>query len=114
MIYDKILYRELDELPTLAQGQADDLKIDTRQLSIAVNLPEGVDGINVWCSRVEPSHPACAKPMTSSWPWPPRGPMVCCPNRARDGARLALAGRMPPGHGTMSGTEIGDSNAYHR
>jgi hypothetical protein len=54
MIYDKILYRELDELPTLAQGQADDLKIDTRQLSIAVNLPEGVDGINVWCSRVEP------------------------------------------------------------
>jgi hypothetical protein len=54
MLFDKILYRELDELPTLATGQADDLKIDTRELSIAVALPEGVDGINVWCSRVEP------------------------------------------------------------
>ncbi len=54
MIYNTILCRELDELPTLCVGQADDLKIDTRELSIAVDLPAGVDGINVWCSRVEP------------------------------------------------------------
>ncbi len=53
MLYDTRLYRELDALPTLVVGQADDLKIDTRELSVAVALPPGVAGIMVWCSRVE-------------------------------------------------------------
>ena len=47
------LYRELDELPTLAQGQADDLKIDTRDLDTAVDFEHG-GSVRVWVSRVEP------------------------------------------------------------
>ncbi len=53
-MYDPTLYREIDALPTLSVGQADDLKIDTRLLSHSPNLPAGVDGgILVWTSRVE-------------------------------------------------------------
>ncbi len=51
MMYDAVLYREIDELPTLAVGQADDLKIDTAELSVAVTYPDGVDRIRVWTHR---------------------------------------------------------------
>jgi hypothetical protein len=49
---DMRLYRELDELPTLAQGQADDLKIDTRDLETGVDFEHG-GSVRVWVSRVE-------------------------------------------------------------
>ena len=53
-MYDKRLYNELDELPTQVESQADDLKIDTRKLSVGVSTPPGVDALLVWTSRVEP------------------------------------------------------------
>lgn len=54
MINNPFLYRELDALPTLIVSQADDLKIDTRELTRTIDLPAGVQAILVWTSRVEP------------------------------------------------------------
>jgi len=54
MLNDMRLYRELDELPTLAQGQADDLKLDTAEMDGAVSFDHGADVVRVWTSRVEP------------------------------------------------------------
>jgi hypothetical protein len=50
---DMRLYRELDELPTLAQGQADDLKLDSRDLDSSIDFDHG-GSVRVWVSRVEP------------------------------------------------------------
>lgn len=51
-MFDMSLYRELDELPTLAEGQADDLKLDTRDMDIAVDFDHG-GSVRVWVSRVK-------------------------------------------------------------
>ncbi len=55
-MYDPTLYRLIDDLPTLSESQADDLKIDTRTLSVATDLPAGVDGILVWTHRPTSGH----------------------------------------------------------
>lgn len=53
-MYDMALYRELDELPTLTIGQADDLKLDTDQLDSGLDFDHGARQVLVWTSRVEP------------------------------------------------------------
>lgn len=52
MMYDERLYRELDELPSLDEGYADDLKIDTDMLSVGILTDyHEVDAIRVWTHR---------------------------------------------------------------
>lgn len=67
MMYDPALYRELDELPTLGEGQADDLKIDTGKLSVAVRHPDGVDGIRVWTHRPTPGYINAERRVGGRW-----------------------------------------------
>lgn len=64
MLYDMALYRELDELPTLTQGQADDLKIDTRELGVAVDRAHD---IRVWTHRPTPGYLEAERYVDGRW-----------------------------------------------
>jgi hypothetical protein len=48
------LYAELDTMPDLAIGQADSLKLDSRQLDTEITFDHGADGVLVWIDRTEP------------------------------------------------------------
>ncbi len=53
-MYDRNLYRELDELPTQTTGQADDLKLDSRQLGTGIDFDHDADAVLIWTDRTEP------------------------------------------------------------
>jgi hypothetical protein len=64
---DMRLYRELDELPTLAEGQAEDLKLDTMTLETGVDFDHGADVVRVWTSRVEPGEIEAERRIDGRW-----------------------------------------------
>lgn len=61
------LYRELDALPTLATGQADDLKLDSRELDGTFAFPHGADGVSVWTDRTEPGRITSERLVAGRW-----------------------------------------------
>lgn len=54
MIISRGLFGELNEMPTAAVGQADDLKIDSVDEALPVGTPaaDGYDGWRLWLCRV--------------------------------------------------------------
>jgi hypothetical protein len=66
-MYDMSLYHELDELPTLTEGQADDLKLDTMTLETGIDFDHGADVVRVWTSRVEPGEIEAERRVDGRW-----------------------------------------------